>query len=65
MQAFISIGAIIQTGLLSAPYHRVYFKDEELPRVERLPGNKYRFPFAIRWHYFLGDRNTQDFLQVL
>ncbi|MCK5701905.1 MAG: DUF3570 domain-containing protein [Cyclobacteriaceae bacterium] len=56
MQASISLGMIIQTGLLSAPYHRVYFKDEELPRVERLPDIKYRIPVALKVHYFLGDR---------
>ena len=56
MQASITLGAIIQTGLLSAPYHRVYFKDEDLPRVERLPDTKYRIPVSLRLHYFLGDR---------
>ena len=56
LQASISVGVIIQTGLLSAPYHRVYFKDEDLPRVERLPNIRYRIPVAFRLHYFLGDR---------
>ncbi len=56
LQASISLGAIIQTGLLSAPYHRVYFQDEDLPRVERLPDTKYRIPVSLRLHYFLGDR---------
>ncbi len=56
LQASISIGTIIQTGLLSAPYHRVYFKGEDLPRVEKLPHNKYRIPISLRLHYFLGDR---------
>lgn len=56
LQASISLGAIIQTGLLSAPYHRVYFQNEDLPRVEKLPKNKYRIPISMRLHYFLGDR---------
>ena len=56
MQVSYSMGLIYQTGLLSTPYHRVYFEGEDLPRVEQLPGTKLRIPFSLRLHYFLGDR---------
>ncbi len=56
LQASISLGFIHQFGLLNTPYHRVYFKNEDLPRVEQLPDRKVRIPTAIRLHYFLGDR---------
>ena len=56
LQVSFSLGLIHQTGLLSTPYHRVYFDGENLPRVEQLPGTKLRFPVSMRLHYFLGDR---------
>ena len=55
-QASFSLGIIHQFGLLNTPYHRVYFEGEDLPRVERLPDNRFRFPTSVRLHYFLGDR---------
>ncbi len=56
MQLSILIGLIYQNGLLSAPYHRVYIDNENLPRLERLPQNKFRYPLAFRLNYFVGDR---------
>ncbi len=56
LQVSFSLGAYFQTGLLSAPYHRVYFSDEQLPGVERLPDSKVRIPISARLHYFMGDR---------
>ena len=55
-QFLLSLGFIHQFGLLNTPYHRVYFEEETLPRVERLPDIKYRIPVSLRFHYFLGDR---------
>jgi len=56
LQASLSIGIIYQSGLLSTPYHRVYFEGEDHARVERLPNTKLRIPVSMRLHYFLGDR---------
>jgi Protein of unknown function (DUF3570) len=44
-----------QEGLLSTPFHRVYFTDNSL-KVEKLPGSRIKFPVSIRASYFLGDR---------
>ncbi len=44
-----------QEGLLSTPYHRVYFTDNSL-KVEKLPGTRVKFPVSLRTSYFLGDR---------
>ena len=56
LQVSAAIGLIYQTGLLNAPYHRVYFEGEDLPTVERLPDQKFRMPVSARLHFFLGDR---------
>ncbi|MEO1450284.1 MAG: hypothetical protein AAFV07_12200, partial [Bacteroidota bacterium] len=47
---------ILQQGLLSTPFHRVYIKGEDLPRIEQLPGWRFKFPLAMRLHWFAGDR---------
>jgi hypothetical protein len=44
-----------QKGLLSTPFHRVYFKDAKL-RVENLPGERLKLPVNLRLNYFLGNR---------
>ncbi len=56
MQVSLSLGLIHQSGLLSKPYHRVYFEGEDRARVEKLPNTKLRIPISMRLHYFLGDR---------
>lgn len=56
MQVSLSLGLIHQSGLLSTPYHRVYFEGEDRARVEKLPDTKLRIPISMRLHYFLGDR---------
>jgi len=54
LQLSLSAGLSHQQGLLSTPFHRVYFPGEELPRIERLPNQKWKFPLGVRLHYFLG-----------
>ncbi len=44
-----------QKGILSTPFHRVYFNDETL-KVERLPGERLKLPIGLRLNYFLGGR---------
>lgn len=46
-----------QEGLLSTPYHRVYFNDsnDDMPDVERLPSSKFKLPIGIRFNYFAND----------
>ncbi len=44
-----------QQGLLSTPYHRVYFTDGSLT-TERLPGTRLKLPIGVRANYFYGDR---------
>lgn len=55
LQAFLTIEPAFQQGLLSTPFHRMYFQDGS-ETVERLPGNRLKLPIGFRLHYFMGDR---------
>lgn len=51
VQMSISAEAIYMDGLLSTPFHRVYFTDQALPDIERLPGTRLKIPLAVRLNY--------------
>ena len=55
IQVLFSTEVVYQRGLLSTPFHRVYFQSEELPKIEKLPKEKFKFPFGFRVNYFLND----------
>lgn len=44
-----------QEGLLSTPYHRVYFQGGT-EGLEKLPGTRLKLPLGLRANYFFGDR---------
>ncbi len=44
-----------QYGLLSTPFHRVYFKDSAVA-VERLPGSRVKFGLGLKLNSFCGSR---------
>jgi hypothetical protein len=51
----LSAEVIYMNGLLSTPFHSVFFKDGDypwLPDIERLPTNRLKIPLAIRFNYF-------------
>lgn len=52
MQVSLSAEAIYMDGLLSTPFHRVYFEDQNKPDIERLPSSRLKLPFSIRATYF-------------
>jgi len=47
---------IYQAGLLSTPFHRVYFTEQDQPKLEKLPAHRIRFPLTLRMNYFMFDR---------
>lgn len=57
LQVAVSTELVYQHGLLSTPFHRVYFQDSDLglPRVEQLPQQRFKFPVALRASYFASD----------
>jgi hypothetical protein len=55
MQLMAVIEPAYQEGLLSTPFHRIYFKDGT-KKIEKLPGTRFKVPVGFRASYFLGDR---------
>ncbi|MFN3848616.1 MAG: DUF3570 domain-containing protein [Spirosomataceae bacterium] len=55
LQASLTIEPSYQEGLLSTPYHRVYFSNGNVTN-ERLPGTRAKLPIGMRTSYFLGDK---------
>lgn len=55
LQVLFSTEIVYQRGLLSTPFHRVYFQSEALPKIEKLPKEKFKFPLGFRVNYFLND----------
>jgi hypothetical protein len=54
-QIEVMTDAVQQTGYLSLPFHRVYFKDNSVHQ-EMLPNKRFKLPLGIRANYFLGDQ---------
>ena len=48
-------GIAYQSGLLSTPFHRVYFNNDSL-LVENLPGSRLKVPLGLQLNTFLGGR---------
>ena len=61
MQASLTTDLVYQSGLLSTPFHRVYFQEQDLPNVEQLPDNRLRYPLGLRLNYYLSDYLTTRF----
>jgi len=55
MQIALSGEVIYMDGLLSTPFHRVYFSDASLPSIERLPSTRLKIPLSIRMNYFANE----------
>jgi len=55
LQLVFLVDAVQQNGLLSLPFHRVYFSDGGVHQ-EKLPDNRFKLPLGFRANYFLGDR---------
>ncbi|MBK6498302.1 MAG: DUF3570 domain-containing protein [Saprospiraceae bacterium] len=54
-QMALTMDIAYQSGLLSTPFHRVYFDDQSLLR-ETLPGTRLKLPIGVRANYFIGER---------
>lgn len=55
VQFAATVEPVVQWGLLSTPFHRVYFPNELLPKIEKLPGVRVKMPIGFRLHYYLSD----------
>ena len=52
MQMSVSGEVVYMTGLLSTPFHRVYFADAMAPDIERLPDNRLKIPLGVRFNIY-------------
>lgn len=48
----IGVGITYQQGLLSTPFHRVYFQNTTKPKVENLPRQRWRLPLSVAANCF-------------
>ena len=48
MQLALMVEATYMDGLLSTPFHRVYFQEQQTARVENLPLNRFKVPIGLR-----------------
>lgn len=55
MQIGLTTDLVKQTGLLSTPFHRVYFNDLSTVRVEKLPAERLKVPIGLRFNYYVND----------
>jgi hypothetical protein len=55
MNASLSTEFIYQSGLLSTPFHRIYFKDTTDVRIEQLPNSRWKLPIALRFNAYISD----------
>lgn len=55
LQMSFMLESTFMNGLLSTPFHRVYFKDQDLPDIERLPSQRLKLPIGARLNYYLTD----------
>jgi hypothetical protein len=55
LQFSLSGEVIYMDGLLSTPFHRVYFSDTSVPDIERLPSTRLKIPLSIRLNYFASE----------
>ena len=56
IQVSITADVVYQRGLLSTPFHRVYFQEQDLPKVEILPSSRIKIPIGLRFNYYMNDR---------
>ncbi len=55
LQIMVMGDLVAQSGYLSLPFHRVYFKDSTVHQ-EVLPDSRLKIPIALRANYFVGDK---------
>ena len=52
LQVGLSAEIIHMNGLLSTPFHRIYFADTNAIDIERLPSTRLKIPLGIRLNYY-------------
>ena len=55
MQLSVQLEGIYMQGLLSTPFHRVYFQEQDQAKVELLPDSRLKVPIGIRLNSYLSE----------
>lgn len=54
MSLQVDLGSILQKGLISTSFHRMYYKDSDSVKVENLPRQRLQFPMGVGLNSFIG-----------
>ena len=54
-QMAVSLEGIYMRGLLSTPFHRVYFAEQSGAAIEQLPDTRLKIPIGLRVNHYLAD----------
>lgn len=54
MKGSVFIEPVYQTGLLSTPFHRVYFGSADETKIEKFPSSRFKLPAGFRLNTFIG-----------
>ncbi|MCB9231655.1 MAG: DUF3570 domain-containing protein [Bacteroidia bacterium] len=54
-QVAFQIEGILMNGLLSTPFHRVFFQEQAAAKVEFLPSTRFKVPVGIRLNRYVND----------
>lgn len=55
MTVSLTSDIVLQSGLLSTPFHRVYFQGATGAAIEKLPSLRVKFPVGLRFNYYVND----------
>lgn len=56
MQFSLNIEGTYMDGLLSTPFHRVYFQGQDLATIESLPSKRLKIPLGARLHWHVSEK---------
>ncbi len=55
LAASLTADLVLQSGMLSTPFHRVYFQYSDIAVVEQLPSSRLKVPVGLRINYYITD----------
>ena len=55
LAASLTFDFVVQSGLLSTPFHRVYFVDQTMPEIEMLPSQRLKYPVGLKLNYHINE----------
>ncbi len=58
MQLYFQLEGTYMKGLLSTPFHRVYFQEQDQARIENLPDTRLKVPIGLRLNTHISDKVT-------